>query len=227
MVMLGFVWALHAHRSGRGHAAHLGALLLGASLAIAAITSSVGTTSAGFQGHQEFLRALFGYHLSLVRLRGPFDYLKILYMWSWSILWPMFMPAIASLLSSFKRRELIKQDHLDFAVMLVAVPILFLGDWGRALLLVVPFSLNVAALHPLAKDARFVWLLAIGGASTVLARPLHTPVAPPAIFTASMMGMSIASSALLIFLIARSLSNQYSANQEEFEQASARASSTH
>lgn len=214
MVTLGFVWALHARNTPRRRVTYLCAFLPIACLSVAAITSPAGAAAGGFQAHQEFLRALFGYHLSLIQMRGPFDYLKILYMWSWSALWPMFTLAIASLLPGVRRRDVIKQDRLDFALMLIVSPILFLGDWGRSLLLVVPFSLSVAATHPLSEDPRFVWALATGGAAAALARPIHTTAPAPPVFTLGMTATSMAASLLLMFLIARFFTHRDNSGEE-------------
>jgi hypothetical protein len=216
MVALGFVWVLHARRPPSLRITYLCAVLPIACLSVAAITSPVGAAAGGFQGRQEFLRALLGYHLSLIDLRGPFDYLKILYMWSWAALWPMFALAITSVLPGVRKRYAIKQDRLDFALMFIVSPILFLGDWGRSLLPVVPFGLNVASAHPSANDTRFVWALATGGAAAALARPIHTPAPAPRAFTLCIAAASVAASLLLMFLIPRALTHQDNSGEEFF-----------
>jgi hypothetical protein len=81
--------------------------------------------------------------------------------------------------------------------MLAALPFLLLGDWGRSLLILVPFGCMVATSHTLAKSNQFAALLAIGGLSTALARPLHSDPPLPLALTFTMTFISVAASILI------------------------------
>jgi hypothetical protein len=118
-------------------------------------------------------------------------------MWSWSALWPILLLGILGLASQRLRQHIAREDRFGFWVMLAALPFLLLGDWGRAMLVVVPFSCVVATAHPLARNDRFALLLAAGGLSTALARPFHGTVVPPHAIL-QMMSLISASASVLI-----------------------------
>ena len=144
-----------------------------------------------------FINAMFGYHKYLFEFRGAVQYFEILYMWAWSVLWPVLVIAAGLVFSRFGRHEKRTHHEIGFAFMLVAIPILLVGDWGRALLIIVPFACAVATSHPLARNASFAALLALGGLSTALARPFHSEYGVPRIFTLVMIAISIASTVLI------------------------------
>ena len=140
---------------------------------------------------------MIGYQISLFQFRGPSEYPKLLYMWSWSVLWPCLVIAFGIVLSRVRTQTKMRDHEIAFSVMVVALPILLLGDWGRSLLIVVPFGCVVATSHSLAKSNRFAALLAIGGLSTALARPFHSDPQPPIALTLAMTVISVASSILI------------------------------
>jgi hypothetical protein len=93
--------------------------------------------------------------------------------------------------------------EIVFTVMLFGLPVLLLGDWGRSLLIIVPFASAVATRHEITGNRRFVALIAIGGVSTAMARPFHGGFLIPEALTIAMTITSIASSVLIGFQILR------------------------
>lgn len=201
-LVLSLVWARHAYRLGYRRLALLGALAPLAAL-LTLFLAIPSARSIGFEGWRSFVEAMFGYHLSLMSFRGPQDYLKIIYMWMWAMLWPLLLISILTVRRGVKRLSELNEDQVDFLIVLAATPLLLLGDWGRAFLLIVPFACTVATGHRLAKDHRFTLLLAVGGAATALARPVHGALSPPQLFFIAMAAVSVAASALIAFKIIR------------------------
>jgi hypothetical protein len=206
-LLLAFIVSLVAYRNGRRKLALIG-ILIPAGLLLAVILNRSSPTSVSGSDWPRFVSAMFGYHPSLVRFRGWADYLKIQYMWSWSALWPVIVIAAANVVSSLRNRIRMSAPEAGFAVMLLAIPLLLLGDWGRAMLIVVPFAAIVAASHPLAKDRYLIFLLALGGLSTALARPLHSTPPPPTALTLAMTVISVAASVLITVRIVKSLASK-------------------
>ena len=201
-VILSLVWARHAYRLGHRRFALLGALAPPAAL-LTLFLVMPSARSIGFEGWRSLLEATFGYHSSLLSFRGANDYLKILYMWLWSMLWPVLLISALTVARGVKKRSALNGDQIDFLIVLAATPLLLLNDWGRAFLLIVPFACTVATGHRLAKENRFAWLLAVGGAATALARPVHGDLSPPQLFFISMAAISIAASVALALKIIR------------------------
>jgi len=152
---------------------------------------------------QGFVKAMLGYHKSLFNFRGAFAYVELLYMWCWSVLWPVLLIAIGVLFARFRSGEQMTDLEIVFTVMLFALPVLLLGDWGRSLLIIVPFASAVATRHEITRNRRFVALIAIGGVSTAMARPFHGGFLIPEALTIAMTITSIASSVLIGFQILR------------------------
>lgn len=202
-LFLAFIVFLVAYRNGRRKLALIGILLpAGLMLAVMMLNRS-GSTSFSVADWPRFVSAMFGYHPSLVRFRGWANYLKIQYMWSWSVLWPIMVIAAAGVVSSLRDRIRMTASQIGFAVMLLAMPLLLLGDWGRSVLIAVPFAVIAAASHPLARDRYFIFLLALGGLSTALARPFHSTPPPPRVLTVAMTAISVAASLLIANRILR------------------------
>jgi hypothetical protein len=201
-LFLAFIVVLVAYRNGRRKLALIG-ILLPPALMLAVMLNGSRSTSFSVADWPRFVSAMFGYHPSLVRFRGWADYLKIQYMWSWSVLWPIMVIAAAVVVSSLRNRIKMTSSQIGFAVMLLATPLLLLGDWGRSLLIAVPFAVIAAAAHPLARDRYFVWLLAAGGLSTALARPFHSTPPPPRAIAVAMTAISVAASLLIATRILR------------------------
>ena len=195
-LLLGLASAIIAYRQGRGRVAFIGALSPAVALLIVTLIGST-SSGVGLIDWKTFVSAMFGYHISLYRFRGAADYPKLLYMWSWSVLWPVLAIAAVIVVTRL-RNHMTKTNHeVGFLLMLFVLPILLLGDWGRSLLIVVPFACVVATAHPLTKNPTFVALLALGGLSTALARPFHSEFPPPQALTVAMTVISIVSSLLI------------------------------
>lgn len=201
-LLLGLVISIVAYRRGHRKAAYVGALLPVISF-LAATLLPAGSSGHGFQSWRSFVSAMFGYQMSLFQYRGPSEYPKFLYMWSWSALWPALIIAFGTTLSRLRKRIRMQDHEVAFLVMVVALPLLLLGDWGRSLLIVVPFGCVVATYHGLAKSNQFATLLAIGGLSTALARPFHSDPPLPLALTLTMTVISVASSILIGVTILR------------------------
>lgn len=152
---------------------------------------------------QGFVDAMLGYHKSLFNFRGTREYFELLYMWSWSVLWPVLAIAIGVLFARFRSGDQMTDLEIVFTVMLFALPILLLGDWGRSLLIIVPFASAVATRHEITRSRHFVALIAIGGVSTAVARPFHGGFLIPEALRIAMTITSIASSVLIGFQIIR------------------------
>jgi len=201
-LLLGLITAIVAYRQGRRALALAGAFLPAVALLVTTLSGSA-SSSAGLIDWQSFVSAMFGYHISLYRFRGGSEYPKLLYMWSWSVLWPVLVIAALVVYSRLRNRITKTKHEVGFLLMLVALPFLVLGDWGRSLLIVVPFACAVAAVHPLARNAKFAALFAVGGLSTALARPFHSESLPPPAFMVTMTIISVASSLLIGLRILR------------------------
>jgi hypothetical membrane protein len=196
-LVLGLVWLFHASRRGLRKIAYLGFILPVAALLIVGFLRQ-SSAGVGFGGWQAFAyHLIFEYQLSVLRLRGPGDYARLVYMWSWCGLWPAFFISAFSLLYRLKRQIKITDDQVGFVLLLLTLPILLLGDWSRNLIVVVPFSCAVATAHPLARDRYFTLLLASGGLATALARPFHSDPQPAQIFSMTMTIVSVISSLLI------------------------------
>lgn len=210
-LLLGFVSCLYVYRRGKRTLAFTAALV---PLIIFLVITSVRSRSAGVGVHHwtDFLSAMFGYHAYLFRFRGASEYPKLLYMWSWSALWPALIMATGVVFARMRNRIKMSGHEVSFTLMLVASPLLLLGDWGRALLIVVPFACAVATKHSLASNGRFVTLLAIGGLATALARPFHSDSPAPALFTIGVTVISALSSLLIGWSIVRFATSKPGAN---------------
>jgi len=202
-LFLALIVFLVAYRNGRRKLALIGILLPAGLMLAVMILNRSGSTSFNVADWPRFVSAMFGYHPSLVRFRGWADYLKIQYMWSWSVLWPIMVIAAAGVVSSLRDRIRMTASQIGFAVMLVAMPLLLLGDWGRSLLIAVPFAVIAAAADPLARDRYFIFLFALGGLSTALARPFHSTPRPPTALTLAMTAISAAASLMIAIRILR------------------------
>ncbi len=201
-LLLGFASCLIAWQRGHRRLAYVAAILPSIVL-LTAIRISSSSSGSSFDAWQGFVDAMFGYHIYLFHFRGAADYSKLLYMWSWSALWPVLILAAGMVLSRLRGGSKMSDHETGFAVMLVALPILLLGDWGRALLIVVPVACAAATAHPLTRDKQFSALLALGGLSTALARPFHSEFPLPQPFILTMTAISIASSLLISVKILR------------------------
>ena len=196
-LFLGPIWSFYAYRKGFRKFAYAGLIVPVAALLIVLFARQSGV-GVGFSGWPTFgSHLLFEYQLSVFRLRGPGDYPKLLYMGAWCGLWPVLLISTSSLLYIYRRRIKITQDQLGFAVLLMTVPVLLLGDWSRNLIILVPFACTVATAHPLTRNRSFNLLLAAGGLATALARPFHNETLPPQVLMLTMTAVSIVSSLLI------------------------------
>lgn len=195
-LLLGFVSCLYIYRRGYPKVAFAAALFPLTAFLVITLTRS-GSAGVGYQRWTGFLSAMFGYHAYLFRFRGASEYPKLLYMWLWSAIWPALVIATGVVFARLRNRIKMDGQEVSFTLMLAASPLLLLGDWGRALLIVVPFGCAAATKHSLARDARFAMLVAIGGLSTALARPFHSDPPPPSLFILSMTVISAVSSLLI------------------------------
>jgi hypothetical protein len=185
-----------AYRRGHRKAAYAAGFLPAISF-LAVTFLPAGTSGHGFQSWRSFVSAMFGYQLGMLQYRGRIRYPQYLYMWAWSAFWPGLVIALATLLSHLRRRVRMQEHEVAFLIMSLAVPILLLGDWGRSMLIVVPFACIVATSHRLASRNSFAVLLAVGGLSTALARPFHSDPPLPLSFTLTMTAVSVVSSILI------------------------------
>jgi hypothetical protein len=195
-LLLGLAGFVVAYRRGRRTMAF--SLLLVPTAALLALTSSASQDpNVRLFEWQGFVTSMLGYHPYLFRFRGPSEYPKLLYMWSWSVLWPVLAISASLIVSRLRNHVRIDNQEIGLLVMFALLPLLLAGDWGRALLIIVPFGCGVATGHPLARERYIALLIAIGGLSTALARPFHSEVPPPSAFTLAMTAISVGSSLLL------------------------------
>ena len=200
---LGLVCALHAYGRGFKRLASLALLLPAASLLIVLLLRQSGE-GIGFGSWPTYSsHLLFEYQLSVVRLRGPAEYSKLLYMWSWCGVWPVLVMAAYTFFSRFIEKRKLSADEVGFGVLLAGLPILLLGDWTRSLIVLVPFACIVATTSHLSRDRWFVLLVGIGGLATSLARPFHGDPRPPHLLTLSMTIISVIASLLVAALLFR------------------------
>lgn len=218
-VLLGFVGGVCVYRRGKRNLAWSAAL--GPLIIFLVVTVTRARSVGDFQSWTSFLSAMFGYHSYLFRFRGSSEYPKLLYMWLWSAMWPVLVIAAAMILSRVRKRVKVSDQEAGFAVILVALPLLLLGDWGRALLIAVPFACSVVTADPLARDSQFAALLAIGGLTTALARPFHSELGSPLAFTVTMTVFSCASSLLIGFRFVRFASRSSAKCDADMKKASA------
>jgi hypothetical protein len=202
-VVLGVVWAFHAFRHGFRKLASLGLILPAVTLLIVVLTRQ-SDSAPGLPSWPAFaFHIMFEYQLSVFRMRGPADYGKLVYLWSWCALWPTLFIATSSLFYCRVGRVKMTADHVSFAIVLSTLPVLLLGDWIRSLVVIVPFACVVATAHPLARDRRFALLLAVGGLSTALARPFHSENPAPYLLILMMTILSAASSLAIGVILLR------------------------
>jgi len=202
-VVLGVVWAFHAFHYGFRKLACLGLILPAATLLIVVLTRQ-SNSALGLPTWPAFaFHLMFEYQLSVFRVRGPADYGKLVYLWSWCAVWPTLFIGTFSLFFRRMGRVRMTADQVSFAIVLGTLPVLLLGDWIRSLIIMVPFACIVATAHPLARDRRFASLLAVGGLSTALARPFHSETPPPYLFTLMMTIVSAASSLAIAMILLR------------------------
>src|SRR5262249_44358942 len=185
-LFLAAVWAFYAYRSGYRRLVWVGLMAPIATLVILLVVCH-SQAPGPFIGWRPYAyHYLFDYQLSVLRLRGVTIYVKLLYMGAWCGLWPTFLVATMCIRDRFMRSAATDVFRIGTVVLLICLPLLLLGDWSRNLIVLVPFSCIVAATHPLASDRYFIWLIAIGGLTTALARPFHGEPIP----TAFMVSMS-------------------------------------
>jgi len=213
-LLIAVVSGVYIYRRGNRFLASIATLIpLGAFLAAAFARSR--SAGVGVHNWTDFLSAMFGYHAYLLGFRGASDYPKLLYMWSWSAFWPALIVATGVIWSRIRKRIKPSGRELSLALLLLASPMLLLGDWGRTLLIIVPFACAVATRHSLSRDGRFVTLVAVGGLTTALARPFHGEVSPPVLFNLGMAIISVLSSLLIGLSIFRSFASKPSRNLGE------------
>jgi hypothetical protein len=196
-VLLGLVCSFHAYRRGVLRLASLALLLPPAGLLTLLLLRQSGD-GIGFGSWPTYTsHFLFEYQLSVLRLRGPAEYSKLLYMGSWCGVWPVLVIAAGSFFSRVIEKRKLIADEVGFGLVLASVPILLLGDWSRSLIVLVPFACIVATPNRLSRDRWFSLLLALGGLSTALARPFHGDSRPSHLLTLSMTIISVIASLLL------------------------------
>ena len=198
-VILGFAWGVHAYSRGRRLGAFGGALVPLLTLGIATHLSPA-AVSSGSRGWWELFKGSAFYELQLLGSRYGS---KIAYLWLWSVLWPVLLLAAVSLVGGLRKRTMPDTAGLAFGMMLVASPVLLSGDWDRSLLILVPFACIAVSFHPLIEEPKFQALLAIGGITTALARPLYTVLHVPRYFTLGMIAVSIVATAGITAQMAR------------------------
>lgn len=145
-----------------------------------------------------FLGRALSYQAWLYHTGGAANYPKALYIWSWSLLWPVLVVAVTSVLFALKRWRSWSDDQAAFLPLLMAIPILMLPDWDRSVIIAVPSAILVATGTKLSKDIFFATILALGALSTALARPLYAVINPPRLFLISMILISVAASVMVI-----------------------------
>jgi hypothetical protein len=218
-VLLGFVVCAYAFRRGKPSLAWSAALFPLIIFLVVTLTRS--RSAGGFQSWTSFLSAMFGYHAYLFRFRGASEYPKLLYMWLWSAMWPALVIAAGVILSRVRKRIKMADHEAGFTVIVVALALLLLGDWGRALLIAVPFACAVVTAHPLARNPQFAALVAMGGLSTALARPFHGELAAPHVLTLTMTIVSCASSVIIGFKLLTVVSRSSAKYDPDMKKATA------
>jgi hypothetical protein len=203
-IVLAVPWAVSALRM-RSRAAALGGFLvpciLSVALKVLAPRQHIPDWAEGqeFFGMGPFIRGSLGYHPSLFRELGPATYLKTTYIWLWALGWPFFLLAIAGTIRRLAAREALGPDlQRFFALFVVSWPLLLIADSDRAILFVVPFACLAATTHALTRNQLFVWVVALGGVATALARPAYYVISPPRVIVTAMIGLSLAASGLVL-----------------------------
>ena len=197
------IWSFYSYRRGYRRFALGGMVAPIATFVILLVVrhSDVGGTFMGWRAYA--YHYLFDYQLSVLRLRGPMNYVMLLYVGAWCGVWPTILVASMWIRSRFTRSAGVDLYRIGFLVLLICLPLLLLGDWSRNLIVLVPFASLVAARHPLAGDRYFVWLVAIGGLATALARPLHSDSPTPQLIVVGVTIVSLISSLLIAAKIVR------------------------
>jgi len=201
-ILLAVISSVIFWRRGHKRLAVAGTLLPTVVLLFTILMGSKSSGSTPDAWHN-FINAMLAYHPYLFHFRGPWEYLQLLYMWSWSVLWPVLIIAALIVFSRLQSGTRMSDHEIGLALMLIALPFLLLGDWGRAVLIVVPFACAVATSHSLARSRQFAALLAIGGLSTALARPFHSETPPPHLLMLSFAAISLVSTVFIGMKILR------------------------
>jgi hypothetical protein len=201
-VLLILVWAVHARRRLPAWMAYACACLPLALLFLTMWLNPAPERRVSGEA-KSFLDLSMQYLLNLNEHVGS-SLVKTLYIWLWAVLWPVGLLAILAILRAVKKRLALQPDQIDFAVLLLGVPLLLMGDWNRSLLLLVPFACNASLLHPLAQKKQFNLFILIGGVATAFNNFAFTRLRPPSLFVLTMIALSMAISFLILITIARS-----------------------
>jgi hypothetical protein len=149
------------------------------------------------------------YQMTLLSYLGPSIYLKTIYIWAWVAMWPVLLVSALELFARIKKPSSLRHPQIWYGAMMVAVPVLLMGDWDRAFMLLVPLACLACAASSFAADRYRCILLALGGFATALARPYYTVTAPPRVLMIALIGISAAASGLIAFDVAKRYGMQF------------------
>jgi hypothetical protein len=206
-ILLILPWVAHTWRI-RGFAYLLSAFLpIALLVSVMFLVPGLSYDQRGSQAGQGFLVSQLKYQTSVFNQGGLFIYLKTIYIWAWVALWPLMLVAGIALLLALARSK-ITDEHLLYASMIATAPVLMLGDWDRASVVLTPFACLVGTRVPFARDLRFNLMLATGGLATALARPAYTEKAVPRSVTFLFIAISVMASAAILILLIRWFFNE-------------------
>lgn len=195
-ILLGLPWMVYSYRRGGKLSLLAGpfpALILFINTRLH--SDSVGTGAGGllgfFQGAINYMKALF---------QAEYAY-KTVYIWMWTALWPLLLAAFLSLLARFKEKVSYSSIELSFAAMIIASPLLLIGDWDRSLLIIAPFTCAAVSGRHISKDRQFACLVAVGGMATALANPFFSFGAPDKLIKPILIIVSFMASIALLLRI--------------------------
>src|SRR6266705_282765 len=88
-------------------------------------------------------------------------------------MWPVLAFASFAAAARLVRRSDVGVDDVRYLAILLAVPVLLLGDWDRTFLVAVPFAATAAVSYRLAQHPLLSFLLGAGGVTTSLLRAYY------------------------------------------------------
>jgi hypothetical protein len=171
-VLLALPWAAHVIHLRRSIIlAILGALLPCALLIGAALVQDA--QPGVYPDYKSFVSRQLMYQAFWLYPEYLLTYLRFAYLLAWGAMWPVLAFAAFAAAARLVRRSDVGVDDVRYLAILLAAPVLLLGDWDRTFLVAVPFAATSAVSYRLVQHPSLGFLLGAGGVSTSLLRAYY------------------------------------------------------
>lgn len=147
------------------------------------------------------------YQIRTIRDVGLSTYSKFAYVGFWGACGPLLLLAAMGLTQNWRTQRLLSlqnlmSDQIRFAILLISIPVLLIGDWDRTFILIIPFACIAASPLSFTRDSRYCVLIIFGAISTTLARRFNTEtVLPQALINIMIVISVLASISILVMII--------------------------